>query len=380
MRCGRCGNENPGTNRFCGMCGASLLPAAPVAVPEAVPSAPRESVKEPAPEPVPVPAASVPRPAVRTPTEVPPISGHSFLGLNQPASTAATRANLGRGSQLERSSGSLDYLLEDEEEPSSGGAAKVFVILIVLALAGGFGYFHWRQELSSLLAGGKKPVATEQPSPDSGQAGGATAPSSANPAPAASQNQPAPDAPASAAPASAPPASDSGTPSSDKQLGSTDAPSSPAASPTATSNPPSAVSDAGKPPADSDPNTAPAASAPVHAAKPRAIPKPTPAKASDPVAEAEKYIYARGGVQQDCDRGLRTLRPAAQQADPRAMISLGALYSTGVCTPRDLPTAYRWFALALRKQPDNQPLQENLQRLWSQMTQPERQLAIKLSQ
>jgi TPR repeat protein len=98
------------------------------------------------------------------------------------------------------------------------------------------------------------------------------------------------------------------------------------------------------------------------------------------VAEAEKYIYARGGVQQDCDRGLRTLRPAAQQADPRAMISLGALYSTGVCTPRDLPTAYRWFALALRKQPDNQPLQENLQRLWSQMTQPERQLAIKLSQ
>jgi TPR repeat protein len=97
------------------------------------------------------------------------------------------------------------------------------------------------------------------------------------------------------------------------------------------------------------------------------------------VAEAERYIYGRG-VGQDCERGLRLLKPSAQQANPNAMISLGALYSTGTCTPRDLPTAYRWFALALHKQPDNQALQNDLQKLWSQMTQPERQLAIKLSQ
>jgi hypothetical protein len=45
-----------------------------------------------------------------------------------------------------------------------------------------------------------------------------------------------------------------------------------------------------------------------------------------------------------------------------------------------LPTAYRWFALALHKEPDNQSLQDDLQKLWSQMTQPERQLAIRLSQ
>jgi TPR repeat protein len=85
-------------------------------------------------------------------------------------------------------------------------------------------------------------------------------------------------------------------------------------------------------------------------------------------------------VPQDCERGLHQLKPAAEQSDPKAMISLGALYATGVCTPRDLPTAYRWFALALRKQPDNQPLQESLQKIWAQMTPPERQLAIKLSQ
>ena len=96
------------------------------------------------------------------------------------------------------------------------------------------------------------------------------------------------------------------------------------------------------------------------------------------VAEAERYIYGRG-VRQDCEHGMRLLK-AAEQSNPKAMISLGAVYSTGTCAPRDLPTAYRWFALALHKEPDNQALQDDLQKLWSQMTPPERQLAIKLSQ
>src|SRR5262249_26016661 len=100
------------------------------------------------------------------------------------------------------------------------------------------------------------------------------------------------------------------------------------------------------------------------APKPRPVDKPTPTKPADRVAEAEKYIYGRG-VSKYCDRGLRILRPAAKQANPKAMVSLGALYSAGLCTPRDLPTAYRWFALALRKEPENQPLQADLQKLWS---------------
>jgi TPR repeat protein len=107
--------------------------------------------------------------------------------------------------------------------------------------------------------------------------------------------------------------------------------------------------------------------------------RPIAAKPADAVADAERYIYGRG-VQQDCDRGLHLLKPAAEQSNSKAMISLGGLYSTGTCTPRDLPTAYRWFALALHKEPDNQALQDDLQKLWSQMTQPERQLAIRLSQ
>ena len=98
------------------------------------------------------------------------------------------------------------------------------------------------------------------------------------------------------------------------------------------------------------------------------------------MAEAQKYIYGRSGVAQNCDRGLRILKPAANEANTKAMIEMGALYSAGLCTPRDLPTAYRWFAMALRKDPSNDAVQTDLKKLWGEMTQPERQLAIKLTQ
>ena len=76
---------------------------------------------------------------------------------------------------------------------------------------------------------------------------------------------------------------------------------------------------------------------------------------------------------------LQTLLAGVQLVAARARLRI-ALYSAGLCTPHDLPTAYRWFALALRKDPDNQSVQTDLQKLWGEMTQPERQLAIKLSQ
>jgi hypothetical protein len=77
---------------------------------------------------------------------------------------------------------------------------------------------------------------------------------------------------------------------------------------------------------------------------------------------------------------LRLLKPAAAHSNVKAMITLGSLYSSGTCAPRDLPTAYRYFALALHEQPENPSLQTDLQNIWAKMTQPERQLAIKLSQ
>ena len=64
---------------------------------------------------------------------------------------------------------------------------------------------------------------------------------------------------------------------------------------------------------------------------------------------------------------MRLLKPAAAQANPRAMIEMGALYSAGLCTPHDLPTAYRWFAMALRRDPENQSTKDDLQKLWGEI-------------
>ncbi len=413
MRCARCGNENVDTNRFCGMCG-SPLSSAPAQAPATQPTR-AASAAQSAPQPASgaqaaATAQAEPRlPAARPVNDGPVITEPSFLGLNQPAPGSARSASL-RPSQDHaldhlRSSRNLDYLLEDEEEPKRG-FGKALLILVALALALGFGYLRWKQGgFDWITASAKKPPAaqtsdTSPPASDSTAAPAAAAPSSgtappstadgtnasnpnatssaANPATSPAANNPAPASP-SAGPASgnAANAAAGGAPAAAAPSGPAGTPATPNESTTA----PSKTSDAR---AAATPQPAPEKAAPspdAEAAPPKPAPvvKPTPAKPVDPVAEAEKYIYGRG-VRQNCDRGLGQLKPAAEHSNPKAMISLGALYATGVCAPRDLPTAYRWFALALRKEPDNDALQENLQRIWSQMTPPERQLAIQLSQ
>lgn len=400
MRCPRCGNENPATNRFCGSCGASLLAASDTAV-RSENAASTASARNSAATVTSAPA-SPQRKAAPASREVSGISGPSFLGLSTPPQSPGGRSpNLQRDLHHGTSSGNLDYLLDDEDEPK-GGAGKVFLILIALALAIGFGYLRWRHEgLSALWAAAQKKPAAAQ-GVDGSQAPPNTAANGPEASPPAASGNTAPNAaqsgttsppaagttdstssPTGAAPRPATPASpDANAPNTtaDKAMNSTAtsaAAGAPPADKPATDTSGSAAASGASTEESSEPAAAPA---PKPATRPGPASKPTAAKPFDQVTEAEKYIYGRGGVRQDCDRGLRMLRPAAEQSNPKAMITLGALYSTGVCAPRDLPTAYRWFALALRKQPDNQPLQENLQRLWAQMTQPERQLAVKLSQ
>ena len=67
----------------------------------------------------------------------------------------------------------------------------------------------------------------------------------------------------------------------------------------------------------------------------------------------------------------------ARQSNPKAQTLLGAMYATGHCVNRDLPTAYRWFAKALHGDPSNSRVQRDLEVLWKQMTPEERQLAMK---
>ncbi len=409
MRCPRCGNENSEDHRFCGMCGAKLIlpPPAVASGPtqtttvraSAVPSTVAPSSVAPSAPPATPP---VPRPAASRSEYSPGISGPSFLGLNDPA--PSQRAS----SSSDRHSGSdnLDYLLEDDEPKRSGGG-KFVLILFALALAVLFGYLRFKVLKERP---GKVPTpATQDSAADSSSAtppAVSTGPASAPAQPAASAAQPAgdssapgtppatspaatPDAgnapaanPPPAAAATAPPTKDAAAPSpAAKEDASTDgdasnSPAGSASTDAATKAPAKEDADAGD---DTPPAPAPKPKKPVAEAPAKPHAGLTPTKTADSVAEARKYIYGRDGVMQDCERGMRLLKPAAAEANPKAMVEMGALYSAGLCTPHDLPTAYRWFAMALRKEPDNQSVQTDLQKLWGEMTPPERQLAIKLS-
>jgi hypothetical protein len=415
VRCGRCGNENAEGNRFCGMCGTSLVaiaqdagqssaraPAAAVPVqPIPTPRVPRPAVQAPLPGPVGFDSATAERrpvaprsfeskPFETKSSSVPVSTGPSFLGLSTPG--PATDRHAERDPL--RPSSNLDYLLDDEEEPKRGWG-KPILVLVALVLAVGFGYLHWQQGgFDWLNSGDKKPAAAQPtatpsgtdsgsvpaaatqgaaPAADSGSGG--TAPATNLAAPGSAES---PAGQAIAPPGTSQPASQNTAQAAPAQSAPSQTTSSQATPSQTTPSDPNLPASAAPQTAGSDATTqAPSEEPKAPARKPSAA-KPA-ARPVDTVTEAQRYVYGRG-VRQDCDQGVRMLKAAAQQSNAKAMISMGALYSTGTCTPRDLPTAYRWFALALHKDPDNQALQDDLQKLWSQMTQPERQLAIKLSQ
>jgi hypothetical protein len=328
----------------------------------------------------------------------PSISGPSFLGLND--QTPRERPNLSTDPYARPHARSLDYLLEDDEEPRRGGAGKIILILLALALAGGFGYLRWKnQGFGWLGTHSNKPSAVEQtsettePNPNAPATStnpstppvSATGQTAAQPAPDTSIQPAANTPPSTAAPAANVPPSNAATNTpttkAPADTGATTRPTEDTANHSEASSAKPSEDETKGSATSSDETSAAAApkpKPPVHEAPPKPT-AATPAPAVDTVAEARKYIYGRG-VAQDCDRGLRLLKPAANQSNPKAMIEMGALYSAGLCTPHDLPTAYRWFALALRRDPENQAVQADLQKLWGEMTQPERQLAIKLSQ
>jgi hypothetical protein len=355
----------------------------------------------------------------------PVISGPSFLGLNKPRPRSSSRIEEDQITQShleprDQYSSNLDYLLEDEQQ-SRRGWGKFAAVVIALALLGGFGYLRWKQGGFDWLLKSQKPGQSADATPgttdsaknDTGtttpanDAGGMPTSNATAPAPATNATE------AGGATDNSTPAAASGPPANGTDVGTppntaapnTAAPVQPLSQSAASNN--SVNNPAGSTPSNptsnrssaaegssgdsSDANSAtskPASgtgsdettSAPAAHPDPQKIrePKPTPVTQADPTAEAERYAYGRG-VAQDCDRGLRLLKPAAAHSNVKAMIALGSLYSSGTCAPRDLPTAYRYFSLALRLQPDNQPVQNDLQGIWAKMTQPERQLAIKLS-
>lgn len=95
--------------------------------------------------------------------------------------------------------------------------------------------------------------------------------------------------------------------------------------------------------------------------------------------KGEAYLYGRS-VKENCAEAIKNLKAASGKGHPRARSTFGTMYATGHCVPRDLPTSYLWFALALRVDPNNQILEKDLSAVWNQMTPPERQLATRMKQ
>jgi hypothetical protein len=275
----------------------------------------------------------------------------------------------------------LDYLLEDDEETKSS-KGLVFLTLVALALVVGLGYLRFRNGgfpfLKSLTASSQhKPAApAESSSPTEGN--------SDQPKP-----QESPDGPPASDAASQPSITPINPPATESANPPETTPSSPAASGPPAPEPNAAVPASEKPESAKEESPEKSAAPPAEAAptpapaKPKASAKPAPkpaSKATDPVVVGENYLYGSKGFPQNCERGLHYVKPAADHSNPKAMITMGALYATGHCLSRDLPTAYRFFARALRLDPENAALRQNTERVWKQMTAEERKQAVRLTQ
>lgn len=334
IRCPECGYENRDMYRFCGMCGATLR---------------REPLAE---------SSAPERPAVAE------VAAHEPQ-IASSRSTPEPPANR-----------DLNYLLEDEPPKSR---VKLYLTFALLIVAAGLMIWHWQRDQHS----------------------------SADASPAANLSSPAPE---TVAPSVTPTVNHSSTPKSESAPAEakTSRPQTPqanSASTAATETPDVSAekksadgevasvspepTDGEKPPETSvvvetdQPAatvSAPAVSAPAPKPKPEAkvVMPPAPVLRGDDklVADGEKYLYGNG-VPENCDLAQKNLKTAAGHSNPRALTLMGAMYATGHCVDRDLPTAYRWFAKALHQDPANSRVQQDLEILWRQMTPEEKQLAVK---
>src|ERR1700722_18477432 len=257
VRCGRCGNENSGDNRFCGMCGASLVAneAVPV-ITGPVATAPAVSVPRVAAQSVPATRVTPPSlgPSINSSPVItgPVINGPSFLGLNKPTDGRSGNDRLRHGSD------NLDYLLDDEDDEPKRGWGKLAVAVIALALIGGFGYLRWKQGGFNFL----KPAPVARPSQAAPSSAGtaptpdAASPNTASPNTAdpntANPNPPAPDA-AAPSPPNPNPATPDAAASGSTPAPATGAPASSGAESSAQQPPPASTRAAPSTPVDNPP-------------------------------------------------------------------------------------------------------------------------------
>jgi Sel1 repeat len=339
IRCSECGYKNSPVYHYCGVCGAVLHPASKKEVAPAKPAAPAPPAAH-SPTPPPPPA---PSPTRASKSDLPVTAGMSFLGLsNSPSSS------------------SPDYLLDDEDAERSVAWGRILLVLILVGAAGGLGWQYYRGGYpfapQAAAPAAVAPATTATSAPE-GTSTNSPSPASETPTPGAT---PAPAEPQTSVPAAA----------------SETTPPAEAKPETAAETKPTPAAESAKPePAKNTEVATVVKKPPVRTKAPAPAPGPPMPPGESLFIQGQRYLYGTGGVQQNCDLALKSLTLAAARSHPRAQSTLGTMYSTGHCVPRDLPSAYKWFAKALHSDPNNTRLEQDLSVVWRQMTPGEKQLA-----
>jgi hypothetical protein len=421
MKCWHCGSENPAQNKFCGECGrpqiskatngpaASSLPkvppaseisqspahlAAPAQPPVTAATNPagdqhnplveepriaRDRVQDIAVPPVPPASTYVPQvlsqsETVRTERNEQREHRDSHRDMNRDAHRIGGPSILGLSYEPESDSEdtSSHYLLEDD--PPQRSYAPGLLAIVLLLAAGYFMYRNWEpiraQTHNWMEMAQENQKETAKPS---------AATTANRPAPAAaSDNNTISDEPhpadSTSQVASAKPAENNDATKPEGDHAQEPAESASSDEP----EPEDKTEDKADPGADKTPldrSDADSAAKPEEkSAKARTAPREANAVDNSKVLLAQKYLQGKG-VAQDCNHGFILLREAAQEANARARIQMGALYATGRCVEQDRAQAYRWFNQAQDLEPQNQWLQQTLNKLWEQMTAAERKRA-----
>jgi TPR repeat protein len=272
----------------------------------------------------------------------------------------------------ERSFSGLDSFLEPEQ-PKTGGR-RILLMLVLLVALGGAAWWTYTNYLGATE--GRKPEPAPSTSGDTSAEKASTKPSTqdAAPTPAAGSSRagaPSAEAPegpsenASTGPDATRKTSDAGAKSASEAKSVTPAPVSPPKT---------------RPADKVEAKPGPSVASVVTSSKISKSPAPATTDTGDAdFRKGEAYLYGRGG-RENCDEAVKSLKAASAKSNAKARSAFGTMYATGHCVPRDLPTSYLWFALALRVDPNNQILEKDLNAVWNQMTPPERQMATRMKQ
>ena len=390
MICPRCGENNPDNFKFCGMCGANLLSTSEGGQKPAVKATtessqaarsqsmafsrmePRGAISKPGTLIIDEPRP--PRPAEPRATEehVEPIAGPSLLGLNQPTPDSIRETSF-RG---------MTTYYPEERHPAWGRILLTLIFIVGLVAVGWWRYKNYGTPghgmPSWLSAMNKTTPPSDNQTP---QYGANPAGQNANQNTDQNKNQATDQSKAAASgdnSASANGATDSGNAADQSNAASDKSSDTNKTADTKSANK-ADQPDASAPAKPTKAAKAAAANADNEDSTPAAKPKPVAASSEGDglFRKGEAYLYGRGGPE-SCSQAIRYLKSASDKSSSKARSTFGTMYATGHCVPRDLPTSYRWFAMALQADPNNSILEKDLSAIWNQMTPPERQLATKL--